>query len=138
MKIRTGFVSNSSSSSYVICVGRVIDEEKLKAFCDSNGLNAEIYTTKEALDSSGWSRPITKYGDKTYFRCESFDDNQVSIEIDPEADEKFVSICHCQDIGEDEDGPIEPDEIMDGGIYSLGEEHGVTNIETAEGYGRNG
>lgn len=140
MKIRTGFVSNSSSSSYVIGVARVTDEEKLKAFIEEHKLqyDANIYTTEEAINAGGWSPPTTKIGDKTYFCCEAFDCNEVRIEIDPEKNEKFVSFYHCDDIMEDEDGPVEPDVIEDGGIYSLTEEHGVTDIKVSEGYGRNG
>lgn len=138
MKVRFGFVSNSSSSSYVICVARVVDEEELRKFLDEHKLDAEIYTTKEALEAEEWNKPVSKSGDASYFRCSSFDGNEVSIKMDLSKEEKFVSLHYGEDIEEDEDGPIEPDEIEDGGIYSLSEEHGVMDIQTAEGYGRNG
>ena len=138
MKVRSGFVSNSSSSSYVICVAKVTDEEKLRAFCEMHNLDCEVYTTEEALNYDGWNRKTTKRGDKTYFYNESFDGNEVSIEMDTEANEKLVSLSYYEDIMEDEDGPVEPDFIEDGGIYSLKEENGVTDINVTQGYGRNG
>lgn len=135
MKLRYGFVSNSSSSSYVICVAKVIDEEKLNKFLNQYSLDAEIYNTQEAINYKG---PVRKCGDDLYFQCESFNGDTVSIKMDLSKDEKYVSIYYGQDIDEDENGPVEPAVIEDGGIYSLSQEHGVIDIHTSEGFGRNG
>ena len=134
MKVRSSFVSNSSSSSYVIGVARVTDEEKLEKFCRENGLDEEVYTTKEALEAKGWSKPTRTYGDKTYFSCEAFNGDEVSVLMDTEKDEKFVTISDCQSIEEDENGPVDPGGY-DSAILDLKEEHGVTNIEVSCGYG---
>lgn len=133
MKLRYGFVSNSSSSSYVICVAKVIDEEKLNKFLEQYSLDAKIYTTQEIINYKGWNRPVMKCGDDLYFQCESFNGDTVSIKMDSNKDEKYVSIYYGQDIDEDEYGPVEPAVIEDGGIYSLSQEHGVIDIHTSEG-----
>ena len=50
MKKRLGFVSNSSSSSFIIGIARVTDEKKFRKFLDSNGIeDIEINTVKNLL-----------------------------------------------------------------------------------------
>ena len=44
MKIRNGFVTNSSSSSYIICFARIKDEEKAKKIIDKHDL--EVFDAK--------------------------------------------------------------------------------------------
>jgi len=39
MKHRQGYVSNSSSSSYMIGIGKVVDREKLESFIQSEGIS---------------------------------------------------------------------------------------------------
>ena len=50
MKIRNGFVSNSSSASFIIGVGKVIDEDTIVNFCKQNNIRYTIRTVKEILE----------------------------------------------------------------------------------------
>lgn len=43
MKIRTDFVTNSSSSSYIICFARIVDEEKAKAIIEKHNLDSNVF-----------------------------------------------------------------------------------------------
>ena len=43
MKIRTDFVTNSSSSSYIICFARIVDEEKANKIIEKHNLNSNVF-----------------------------------------------------------------------------------------------
>ena len=141
MKLRIGFVSNSSSSSYVIAVGRVTNQKKLEQVCQEFKLNPEFYTTEEILKDEGWNSPLSKTGDNLYFKEEAFDGNQIRIPIDPSKDELFVRFSDCDDCDENDWGEtLEPDDYDFTKIWDLKEEHGIIDIEATCGcgYGRNG
>jgi hypothetical protein len=46
MKTRNGFVSNSSSSSFIIAIGKVIDKKKALSFFESCGLDCSYNIKK--------------------------------------------------------------------------------------------
>jgi len=146
MKIRKGFVSNSSSSSYIIGVGKLVDEKAFVEYCTKNYIiDYNIMTTKEILEfTNKWRSVKTTIGDKTFFKKEAFDGNEVMVEINPSIEEKFVSVYHGEDIEENEDGEtnydIDSDSFNNSGLAVLGieEEDFVEDWDCIYGAGRNG
>lgn len=145
MKIRSGFVSNSSSSSYIIGVGRVADETALVEYCNKNHIDYKIVTTKEILEFKfNWSYIKRVINEMTYLVNNAFDGNEVMLEIDPNINEKFVSINHSEEMEESEDGETNYD--IDSGyfnktgqaIFDIASCSFVKNWEVSYGAGRNG
>ena len=46
MKIKTGFVSNSSSASFICTIGRIADEEKFNAFIKENKIEFDSHDSR--------------------------------------------------------------------------------------------
>ena len=145
MKFRSGFVSNSSSSSYIIGVGKIINEAAFVLYCNENNINYDIMTTKEILEfENKWRSVKRKVGNKIFFKTNSFDGNEVQTEINPNADEKFVSIHHSEEIIED--GENEPNydvssEDFDStgqAIFNIANQSFIENWQDSYGAGRNG
>lgn len=163
MKTRHGFVSNSSSSSFMIVAGKVIDLEKAKAFVEKTEHNYDfeikIVSAKDVDgDSSlpyiggGYVRSDTRNMSIT---VSSFTDRQVSVkkeegdqfyilaEITPnEGDYAFVKSMDGYDDGY---GDIDYDIDLDFFPKNLREfysgltpENGFVEVEKDFGAGRNG
>lgn len=131
MKIRTDFVTNSSSSSFIICFARIANEEKARPILEKYNI--------VALDKDDVNDEKNSYGKLGASWCGAViygtDD---TIENHP--NDKFIIIEDCNDALYDEDGEMFYDydyEQMEA-INAITEENGFADIEVAEGEGRNG
>lgn len=131
VKIRTDFVTNSSSSSYIICFARIADEEKAKKIIekhnlrvfDVDGVKREMYYGELGADWAG----ATLWGTDKILEAHP-DDKYIIIEdyIDADWD------------GESEEYIFYYDFDMNGAIDEITEKNGFVDIDCAEGEGFNG
>ena len=131
MKIRTDFVTNSSSSSYIICFARIADCEKSSKIIEKFKLKP---LTKDEVDEKK-----NYCGELGAEFCGAIIYGADEI-LETHPDDKFIIIEDSIDADYDEYG---------GPIYSYGfywndaieaitEENGFADIHVAEGEGRDG
>ncbi len=131
MKIRSDFVTNSSSSSYIVCFARIVDEEKANKILKQYHIDAlTADEVKREQDYSGcigadWCGAYI-YGSNSAIRNHP--------------DSKFIVIQDWNEADYDEDcEPIyDYDFSKNDAINSITKENGFDDIEVAEGEGRNG
>ena len=135
MKIRNDFVTNSSSSSYIICFARIADEEKAKAIIEKH--NIDILTEEDVRHEMRWGDLGADWAGACIWDADRFlkahpDDKYIILEECLGADEYWdeergdVCIDYCYDFA------------INDAIADITEDNGFTDIEIAEGEGRNG
>ena len=135
MKIRTDYVTNSSSSSYVICFARIADEEKAKAIIDKHDI--DILTEKDVRHEMCWGELGADWAGACIWGADSV--------LKAHPDDKYIILEDWNDADEywdEEDGDYHIDYCyvfeVDDAIADITEENGFADIEVAEGEGRNG
>lgn len=132
MKIRNDFVTNSSSSSYIICFARIADEEKANKIIEK--YNLDVFDVDGVNGEKNWC------GDLGADFCGAIIWGVDKI-LDAHPDDKYIIIEDSNDAYYDEDSwePIYDDCFsMDAAIEEITEENGFADIDTAYGEGRDG
>lgn len=131
MKIRTDFVTNSSSSSFIICFARIADAEKAQKVIDKYNLSV--------LDVDGVNGEKNWYGELGADWCGTIIYGVDDV-LKKHPDSKYIVIEDSNDADYDDD--YEPiynyDFAMNDAIAAITEENGFANIEISEGEGRDG
>lgn len=96
-KKRMGFVSNSSSSSFIVTIAVVRDEEKLKKFEEKIGAKLDRYNYEEICEN---------YGNGDFF-------GYLTKPSEEYKDEMFIHEYGREDLYEDEDGYVDYDVDID-------------------------
>lgn len=129
-KIRTSFVTNSSSSSFICVLAKVADKEKAQPIIDKHGLN--VYTGKDIKEGNTDIRDIDWAG--VWFDHDCLDDSAI-----------YAYYEDYTDIEEDEWGDTDYDFDEDNhsrsaikAIDAVTEDNGFTAIDVQCGAGRNG
>lgn len=135
MKIRNDFVTNSSSSSYIICFARIKDEEKANKIIEKHGL--------DVFDVAGVKGEMRWTGELGADWCGAIICDADKI-LKAHPDDKYIIIEDFNDAyyEEDDDGYYDTiydyDFSMNDAIGEITEENGFTDIDVQEGEGHNG
>ncbi len=131
MKIRTDYVTNSSSSSYIICFARIADEEKAKKIIEKHNLN--ILTSSDVKHEIRWGELGADWAGATLYGTDKI--------LSAHPDDKYIIIEDWIDADwddEDEEYIFDYDFDMNDAIDEITEKNGFADIDCAEGEGRNG
>jgi hypothetical protein len=145
MKIRKGFVSNSSSSSFVIAIAEITDVEKFKELI--NDIDIGVYhceiVSYEDFEMSSWhgrkkSNNAELSNDEKIISVNSFNDLSVSMSYDPT--KKYLAYDRCMDSESDEDGETIYDDSVEDEIDAIAKAASgiLVGLHISTGCGYNG
>ena len=131
MKIRLDYVTNSSSSSYIICFARIADKEKAEKIIKEHKL--QVFDVDGVNGEKNWLGDLgAEYAGAIIYGVDEI--------LKAHPDDKYIIIEDSNDAYYDED--FEPvydyDFSVNPIIDEITEENGFADIECAEGEGRNG
>ncbi|HJI48765.1 MAG TPA: hypothetical protein OIL97_04355 [Oscillospiraceae bacterium] len=131
MKIRSDFVTNSSSSSFIICFARIKDMDKAKKIIDECGL--------EVLDANDVKNQTDSFGELGADWCGAVIYGVDDI-LAAHPNSKYIIITDSQEADYDEKGYAVYDCNFSESdtIDKITEENGFANIDIAEGEGFDG
>lgn len=140
MKIRQDYVTNSSSSSFIICFARIENEEKAKSVLEKHNGRISVYSGEEVLHH-------VKRGRNSWSNWLEYD--WAGIDVTPSEDyimqhldSRYVVTRDYDDLYADEDGEVDYDvcyEDFDTSVIDdITEENGFTDINCDFGAGYNG
>ena len=132
MKFRKDFVTNSSSSSFIICFARISDLDKASKILEKFNIQENIYTDDEVRDKMHWGTLGADWAGAEIFGVERI--------LDKYPNDKYLIISECLEAEYDDDGypTYSYDFELNNIIPSITEENGFTNVDVAEGEGRDG
>ena len=132
-KIRMSFVTNSSSSSFIICFARIADKEKAQKIIDKYDLN--VFDRNGVNGEKNWCGELgADYAEAIIWNVDDI------LEAHP--DDEFIIIEDSNEAYYDDDDYGELiynyNFAMNDAIDEITEENGFADIEIAEGEGRDG
>lgn len=95
MKIRQGFVSNSSSSSFMIGIGKIKDKESfmelIKDIKNDYRCDCRVFSTTAILEGGDWDMPHFR-GSELYVTAHVNNEPEVSIRFNHGGDDEYFVV----------------------------------------------